>query len=257
MEYRQRAGMLLEACLRVAISLQSYRLAKTIIEAVCMFKIGVVQPTSPDKIGWFNSVMTKQYGGPAGLPRLAISQQKISGDEGDEIATGDKISLIMEMDRPHAELFTRAKIAMCQKQGIPPQVGLQTYREGWWLLLRQVKLDDPGNTPKADLPDSPLVKLLKAEEIAKYDAETDLNRLVTAWPIVVQNISQKSGRVKIQLKAPSVPGKYKFVVAIKSQEFLGADQEFSLECNVVDASTVVRAPKEEDTKEDDEAKKDK
>jgi hypothetical protein len=78
--------------------------------------------------------------------------------------------------------------------------------------------------------------------------------------MIVQQINQKSGKVKIQFKAPKVPGKYKFTVAVKSQDFLGADQEFSVEADIVDAASLNRTPKEEsskDSSDDDEGKKDK
>jgi len=256
MEYRQRAGALLESCLRIAVSLQSYRLAKTIIETVCMFKIGVQDPLNPNTIQWFNSMMLKQYGGPQGLPRLKITDQNISNPDYPEMATGDKVALTMEMDRTHAELFTRVKIAMCQKQGIPPQVGLQTYREGWWILIRAEKLDG-GATPTADFSNNTLLDLLDSKDTEKFDEEKDTDRLLSAFPIIVQNINQKSGKVKIQFKAPSVAGKYKFTVGVKSQEFLGADQEFDLTREVVDVTTVSREEKKETEPSDEEPKKDK
>ena len=43
-EFRQRAGPLLEKTLQMAVALRSYRLTKTIIEAVTMFKIGTLTP---------------------------------------------------------------------------------------------------------------------------------------------------------------------------------------------------------------------
>eukprot|EP00979_Chaetoceros_neogracilis_P004324 scaffold766_cov185-Chaetoceros_neogracile.AAC.4 len=48
MEYRQRTGLLLEAALRVAGSVRSYRLYKTIVECVTMFKIGT---TTASEVG--------------------------------------------------------------------------------------------------------------------------------------------------------------------------------------------------------------
>ena len=71
---------------------------------------------------------------------------------------------------------------------------------------------------------------------------------------IVQNVAQKSGKVRIQFKAPPLPGKYKFTVSVKSQDFLGADQEFSMEATILDAANVERKEKEvELSTEDDKA----
>lgn len=70
-------------------------------------------------------------------------------------------------------------------------------------------------------------------------------------------MAQKSGKVKVQFKAPSTPGKYKIYLGVQSQEFLGVDQEFELPVTVLDVEAVKRAQKEEEDKEGDEAKKDK
>ena len=51
---------------------------------------------------------------------------------------------------------------------------------------------------------------------------------------MVQNIAQKAGTVKVKVKAPAEPGKYRYTCAIKSQDFLGADQEITMEVDVVD-----------------------
>merc|ERR1712176_815369 len=89
------------------------------------------------------------------------------------------------------------------------------------------------------------------EEVEKFNKTKFSDRLLTAWPMIVANVAQKSGKVKIQFKAPSVPGRYKFNVAVKSQDFLGADQEFSIEAEIVDKSTLSREPATEDVNNDD------
>lgn len=248
--------MLLEAALRTAVACRNFPLAKTIVETVAIFKIGT---TSPDKVDWFNGVMEKQY---QALPRLQIENTTIECPGENEMATGDVLAIGLEMTRLHAEAFTRQKIAMFQKQGIPPQVALQTYREGWWFMARAERLD--GETPGTalEIKTDGLLKEVAPQDLAKYQKAAFKERLLTAWPMVISNVAQKSGKVKIQCMAPSVPGKYRFTVSIKSQDFLGADQEFSVEGTIVDASTVVRKPKElkaenEGEKlEDPQAKKD-
>ena len=97
----------------------------------------------------------------------------------------------------------------------------------------------------------------------KFEKERNENRLLTAWPMIVQNMAQKTGRIKVQFKAPATPGKYRFFVDIKSQEFLGADQSFELDAVILDSEEVKRKAAEEEEeeeeagKQDDEGKKDK
>jgi len=254
MEFRQRCGILLEATLRTALGFRNYPLAKTIVETVGIFKIGT---KSPDEIEWFGGVMQKQYGT---LPRIEIENTTLENPKEKEMATGDILVISTDLTRVHAEAFTRQKIAMCQKQGIPPQVALQTYREGWWYFVRAERLD--GTTPASALPistESGILSQVDKADTERFQTAKFEERLLTAWPMIVQNVAQKSGKVKIQFKAPPEPGKYKFTINVKSQDFLGADQEFSVEADIVDSETLDRKPKEEDTKEkeEDEGKKDK
>jgi hypothetical protein len=257
LEFRGRCAMMLEAALRTAVACRSITLATTIVETVGMFKIGCY----PTQTQWFDGVMQRTYDC---KPRLQIRDTGIENPEEKEMATGDLIEVGLELTRLHAEAFTRQKVAMFQKQGIPPQVGLQTYREGWWFLVRAERLDGKkGADDKVDM--SKILEIRKdgilqeveASILEKYETATFEQRLVTAWPMVVQNVAQKTGRLKIRFLAPSVPGKYKFTVMVKSQDFLGADQEFSVTATIVDVSTVVRVPKEEKPKEEEEPKKDK
>jgi len=252
--------MLLEATLRSAVSLRSYPLTKTIVEAVSIFKIGCKDCKAKD-IEWFNSIMQKQY---AVLPRLKIENTSIESAKHPEMATDDVLLISLDLTRLHAENFTRQKIAMCQKQGIPPQVALQQYREGWWYFVTGERLD--GVTPASCVAiktEGTLLEKVNDEDVKRFENAEFKDRLLTAWPMIVANVAQKSGRVKIQFNAPSVPGKYKFNVAVKSQDFLGADQVFSVEADIVDKSKLSRKEPEEEAKDEakgdkkDEGKKDK
>jgi hypothetical protein len=113
--------------------------------------------------------------------------------------------------------------------------------------------------PKVRIPENDLTKMFSEADIAKFADEEPENRLLTAWPMIVQNLAQKSGTIKIQFKAPTVPGKYKFICSILSQEFLAADQSFEIEHVVVSADSVKRVPKEpkDEQENDEEGKKDK
>ena len=236
LEYRNRAGILLEATLRLAISLRSYTLTKTIVQAVAQFKIGC----TGDNVEWFEGVIMREYGC---LPRIKVADTKIETPGEPEIATGDLCCIEVDIERTHAEKFTTRKIEMFKKQGIPPQVAFQTFREGWWFLVRAERLDGKGKPMEIDK-DTPIVSKVDAADIEKFSTEKAENSLLQAWPMLVRNIAQKSGKVKLQFKAPSVPGKYKFNVTVMSQEFLGADDEFSLEATVVDIDSIERDAKE-------------
>ncbi len=240
-EFRQRCALLLEASLRTAVGLRSYPLAKTIVEAVAVFKIGCKSPAQTE---WFDGIMQKQYGA---LPRLEIGNVTIETANESEMATGDVLLITLELTRLHAEAFTRQKVAMFQKQGIPPQVALQSYREGWWYFVRAERLDGETDASALKINTDGILGQVAAEDVARFSASSFKDRLLTAWPMIVQNVAQKSGKVKIQFGAPPVAGRYRFLVAVKSQDFLGADQEFTVEAEIVDASTVVRKPKEDKT----------
>lgn len=256
MEFRGRCGLLLEAALRTGVAMRNYPLTKTIVEAVSMFKIGC---NSPAKTEWFDGVMERQY---QCLPRLEIKDTSIECPDEKEMATGDVLAIGLELTRLHAEAFTKQKIAMFQKQGIPPQVALQTYREGWWFLVHAKRLDG-GETAgsSVEIRADGILKECDAADVEKFESAKFEDRLLTAWPMMVQNVAQKTGKVKIQCMAPTVPGKYKFTISAKSQEFLGADQQFTVEGTIVDASTVTRKPKEEkeeaENEDEVEAKKEK
>lgn len=202
-DFRQRCAMLLEASLRVAVSLRSFALTKTIVEAVSIFKIGC-KGCTPKDVEWFDSIMQKQYGV---LPRLNIANTSIESAEHPEMATNDILLISLDLTRIHAENFTRQKVAMCQKQGIPPQVALQQYREGWWYFVTGERLD--GETPASCVEikqEGTLLEKVNDEDVERFNKVKFEERLLTAWPMIVANVAQKSGKVKIQFKAPSVAG---------------------------------------------------
>ena len=105
-----------------------------------------------------------------------------------------------------------------------------------------------------------LLQAVDSAIVGKFDKAPFQERLISAWPMVVQNVAQKTGKVKIVCPIPSVPGKYRFTVDVKSQDFLSADKDFSVEVDVVDVKSVKRKPKEDKDKKEGgkaaEAKKD-
>lgn len=236
-EYRQRCALLLEATLRTAVGLRNYRLATAILDAVCVFKSGC---ESPEKTEFFDDMMIKQYGT---LPRLTIENITLENSQPEaEMATGDVLAISLDLTRLHAEAFTRQKVAMFQKQGIPPQVGLSQYREGWWYFLRAERLDGETDASTLHIKKDGILARVNDEDVARFEETAFEDRLLTAWPMIVQNVAQKSGKVKINFKSPTVPGKYKFIVNVKSQDFIGADQDFSVDAGIVDISTLIREP---------------
>jgi curved DNA-binding protein CbpA len=256
-EYRQRTSLLLEAALKVATGVKSYRLTKTVIETICMFKLGTSSATDPKQIEWFEDIMKKQYNV---VPKLDVSNLNVHTLDEDEIATNDTCTVELDVARPHAENFTKQKIAACQKQGIPPQVGLQSYREGWWILVRAEKLG-VGKVPATDAlsgaEKTKLGELLQVVDLSKFSGEVQDRHLLTAWPMTVTNVAQKSGKIKLKFTAPAVAGKYRFYISIQSQEFLGADLQLTCEREIVDEAAVSRPEEEDEDKEEEEQKKDK
>mmetsp|Transcript_35468 Transcript_35468/g.85825 ORF Transcript_35468/g.85825 Transcript_35468/m.85825 type:complete len:535 (-) Transcript_35468:115-1719(-) len=236
-EYRQRCAILLEAVLRTSVSLRNYKVAAAVLDAVCVFKIGC---DSPDKTEWFNDIMMKQYGT---LPRLTFSDITLENSQPvPEMASGDVLLMSLDLTRLHAEAFTRQKVAMFQKNGIPPQVGLAQYREGWWYFLRAELLDGEADVSSLPIKKEGILSKVEDEDLDRFRKAPYEDRLLTAWPMIVQNVAQKSGKVKINFKCPTAAGKYKFTVSVKSQEFLGADQDFSVEAAIVDIATLDREP---------------
>lgn len=181
-----------------------------------------------------------------------------------DVATKEIAEVTLETERLHAENFTKQKVLMFKKQGIPPEVGLQSYREGWWFLLRLKRLDGPGRDEPISQ-DQPILRSMELDPdtLKVFEREKAEHRLLTANPVIFQNVAQKAGKIKIQFMTPDEPGKYRFYLGIKSQDFLGADQELEIDVDVLDSSQVVRERKEEaesgdqDSEEEAEPKKDK
>lgn len=248
MEYRKRTIVLLEAALRIIGSTRSYDLYKKLVECYVMFKVGTTSVTDKDIIEKFQSVMEKTFGGPEGIPRLNVSDLDVVSVGFDTLATEDVASLEMNLTRVHGENFAKQKIAMAIKQGIPPEIALQTFQEGWWILLRCEKVDtNEDSTDVADFIDQhPIIGKLSTEIKDKFKQINPENRLINAWPFIVSNMKQLAGTVKVRFVAPKVPGKYKFHVDIKSVEYLGCDQSFTLEKDILDKDTVDREEKKKE-----------
>jgi hypothetical protein len=286
MEFRMRIIVLLEQSLRVALTLRSYTLFATMVECIALFKIGCVPGTG---LPWFNGHMARTYGT---LPRLSIGQviftkhvktnkadstaqqQQQPNNSGpaeiiptDTIVAGQTAAVVLPVERTHAEKFTRTKLEQWKKQGIPPQVAMNSYREGWWFLLRCERLDKNDNEASSSGSSSKKKEALNTEDGAKVLSKVHPNTvqrfnatapefyLVTAWPMIVQNIGQKSGAVKISVTAPDEPGRYRFHVGIQSQDFLGADQVVSVDITVVDGNptpTIQEGEEEEEDEDDDD-----
>lgn len=262
LEFRQRSGLLLEVCLRIACAARSYRLVKTIVQTVAMFKIGVMNASDPRVLAWFHRTMQTQYGGPDGVPRLVIKKKSLATPGEDDICTGEHCIISVDIERVHAELFLKNKLELCRKQGIPPQIALQSFREVWWVLIRYRRTDGEENVVADPIPPPGSLAAL-ASDIAK--SEDRRYRLIHAYPFVVAQINKKEGTVKAQLKAPSTPGTYTYSISILSQEFLGCDVDIEIEnVEIKDANLVKREKKndtnvvvKEENSQSDEPKKDK
>lgn len=258
MEYRHRTGILLEAALRLTMVLRSYTLAKTILEAVAMFKIGCPD-SGGDSLERVEKMLTKEYGC---LPRLVIKETSVETEDEPEIATGDLCTMKIEFERTHAENYFNRKVELCKKQGIPPQMAMQSFHEVWWILVRAIKIDDDSKTPTLTPPmelspeTKPFLKHLEAVDIEKFcNANiTESDALLVAWPVIISDMRKKEVVVNTRFKAPKSPGKYKIEITAVSQEYLGTACETSLEVNVLDIESIQREEKET---EKDENKKEK
>jgi hypothetical protein len=112
----------------------------------------------------------------------------------------------------------------------------------------------------------PICDMMDDETTASFEKEFDPSggggkndvcdrKLIVGWPFIISNVAQKTGKVKIHLPPPELPGKYEFVVTIKSQEFLCDCEEFKITVDV--AQGLKKEVKEEDGAQDKESKKDK
>lgn len=314
MEYRQRVGQQLEHCLRFACTIRCFQLATTILDTIVMFKIGLMDVNDTKDREWFQELMVKQYGSGGtpklimddkylGVPTVEPTKAKPDGSVEDKkeeeknkltqliqqsrqvTTSDDKMSLEMQITRRHAEAFTKVKLEQCQRQGIPPQLAMQAYRESWFIIVRAYKLNGNDDDESSRMMgwdgamgghssnhfdilkknNHPIFANILTSETAdafeKQIFETNKmcdNKLIVGWPFVISNVAQKTGKVKILLPTPDEAGRYEFVVTIKSQEFLGDVEEFKM---VVDVAKGVEKKKDEgeedEEKEDDESKKDK
>eukprot|EP00591_Stephanopyxis_turris_P000728 CAMPEP_0195512008 /NCGR_PEP_ID=MMETSP0794_2-20130614/4127_1 /TAXON_ID=515487 /ORGANISM="Stephanopyxis turris, Strain CCMP 815" /LENGTH=735 /DNA_ID=CAMNT_0040639721 /DNA_START=211 /DNA_END=2418 /DNA_ORIENTATION=+ len=225
MQFRQRNTMLLDACLRMALHTKRFNLAKTIVETLTMFKVGTDSATHQTNKDWFKDIMHKQYG-PDGFPTIKVVEKRVETEGQNEIATGDTCALFLHMERTHAQRFTEAKLAQCKKQGQDPRMAMQLYQECWWTMMRANKIGDNEET------------------------------FLAAWPFLVRSIAQKEGKIKVQFKAPEKPGKYKLLIDIKSQDFIGADQTLEVDFEVLPLEDVERKEKKEEEGQEEEEEND-
>jgi hypothetical protein len=237
--FRHRMNLLLDAILKIGIVVQSRRLVRTGVEASALFKVGTKQGSEAG----FREMMVRQYGV---APQLSLTTLEVATDGEKEIATGESTQMTFEVERLHAESFFRHKLQQLQQQGIPPQVGLQAYREGWWFLVSCERLDGQGMvTPLTRDDESIKAVKISDEQLSRFNKEKLEDRLLATLPMMLGNISQRSFKANGSIKAPSAAGKYRFTLEIKSIEFLGADVSRSVEVQVVDAAKLARKPKED------------
>lgn len=235
-QYRPRFISIMESVLlRLALVQNSHPLAKTIIEAISMFKIGIKSAVEKKSINWFNGVLLQTYGGLEGLPRLKITEPSIQPELEEEARTSEKdnvitandtVVLTLTIERTHAQKFLEHKLNLCKSQNLDPEMVLASYHEVWWVLVSIQNVQDQRET----------VPLM-------------------AFPFIVKNIAQKIGKVKCKFVAPKNPGQYKFLFDIKSPEFLGADQAFELEYEIVKGLKNDKEQEEEEDEEEEEEEK--
>eukprot|EP00592_Proboscia_alata_P021350 CAMPEP_0194421956 /NCGR_PEP_ID=MMETSP0176-20130528/21224_1 /TAXON_ID=216777 /ORGANISM="Proboscia alata, Strain PI-D3" /LENGTH=194 /DNA_ID=CAMNT_0039230389 /DNA_START=1123 /DNA_END=1707 /DNA_ORIENTATION=- len=144
-----------------------------------------------------------------------------------------------------------------QSKQIYPQSAMVAYHEGWRILIR-TKLTKPphidNNGDKSSKPTSAVHQLTRGNEPSS-DA-----KLMVAYPMTVSSIYKKFGGVTLKFQDPDVPGKYNFIVDIKSAEYVGADAMTELTAIVVDSEGLEHEEDDEgddDEEVDDEAKNEK
>ena len=283
-EYRGRVGQLLEAALKMACTLKSYTLSDSILDAIIMFKIGLMDAKDPKELDWFKDMMLRQYG-EGGTPKLIFGEKYLGvpidkpaapptnekDAKNQEIAalvaktkavttSDEKMSLEIQVTRQHAESFTKEKVAQCQRQGIPPQVALNSYKEAWFVMVRARKVggllaesdiyygDDHIAAMKRD--NHKLYEMLEEETALAFQKHFTKEhraerRMVVAWPFEVKNVAQKSGRVTMNLIPPKEEGRYEFTVVFKSMDFLGVDETFVIDLDVKKGTKKKEQVKEE------------
>jgi hypothetical protein len=257
MEFRQKCLEGLENLLRLAIMLRSHSLTVTLVQSMAWFKIGVVQ--SATTLANFEQVMKQTYGvvpsitakgvaiQPRGTSAAAANKEPTPAAAEETIITNDtasapivaatytcpsgelQVELSMVLERVHAEQFLKTKLAQLQKQGIPPQIGLATYREIWWLLSSCDLIRPDGTTEPSprSLPDPVLheisqavVDQIRVEYASTWQSFAAGSKLVVAWPMTVANIAQKSAKIALGFSCPESPGHYRYTWTLHSSDFL-------------------------------------
>lgn len=223
----------------MGVTVRCQPLVSNIIDAIREFKVGATS----EKTSWFHKQLQTNYGI---LPSLRVVQTRLHVPDQEWIGTSDKAELEVEVERMHGEQFAKHKLAQFKAQGIPAQTGMQMYREGWWFLVRLQKMDGGQPLPVKPLSDETVETLSLSPEAQKRFGDCP-DQLLTAWPVFIQNLAQKNAKVKVHIPSPELPGKYKYIFDVKSQDFLGCDQTFDLEIDVVDSKTIPRSqePKKE------------
>ena len=278
MEFRNRMNMILETSIQMAMLLQSFPLLCTILNTITAFKIGLRHDDDAKTLPYFNTMMTRQY---QILPRLKINattirQSKANSDDAtnenvddtltttstmyldDSTTTPNTAEIILDVERIHAQQFLKVKVKQYEEQNIPPQIGLQNYRERWWFMLRMkplgTSLKDATTTMEKSLyqpiqlpPDAKFTLDPKVKQV--FEDQPCNDRLLTAWPLTITNVAQQRGQVKIQFAIPKVAGQYKYCLHIHSSDFLGAHHDEEFQLNVIPrpatgAQTTVEPKKE-------------
>lgn len=250
MYFRQRMGGTMETMIHLGAALKSGRLLTTMIEAVAMFKVGCQY----EEDDWFKRVTYSVY---KCIPEVNVSEQLQVATEGhDEVVCSDITQLQFVFVRTHAANFLKQKIEACKKQGIPPQVGLAQYQEGWWILVQYERLD--GLTPPITIRhEDPVFSKaqMSQKQLAVFDNEDPTTQLIQAYPLNVRNVSQANIRAKLEFKAPSEPGRYRFTVVLKSHDFIGCDNSCSVETTIVSSLEAGREPTQMVVQKQDEVER--
>lgn len=257
LEFRQKIHLLLEGILRIMSSTQNYPLVYKILQTSVLFRVGCF-PYNKEKVDWFHSVVKRQYGV---IPSVSITSCTIETLGEDEIATNDTCTVSMTLKRSHAEAFMKGKIAIAEKQGIPKEFVLQSYREVWWVLIR-CKLLTKANSDDPDEYDYPkhleeLEKVFGPKVYEFYPKSIKKDKLLSIWPMTFSKVGIEEGNAKVKFLVPSLPGKYKFSVELVSNEFMGCDSlcdvddgGFVVECDILDSEEIQRKEDEEDDKKE-------
>ena len=238
-------------------STQNYPLVYKILQTSVLFRVGCF-PYNKEKVDWFHSVVKRQYGV---IPSVSITSCTIETLGEDEIATNDTCTVSMTLKRSHAEAFMKGKIAIAEKQGIPKEFVLQSYREVWWVLIR-CKLLTKANSDDPDEYDYPkhleeLEKVFGPKVYEFYPKSIKKDKLLSIWPMTFSKVGIEEGNAKVKFLVPSLPGKYKFSVELVSNEFMGCDSlcdvddgGFVVECDILDSEEIQRKEDEEDDKKE-------